>query len=128
MLANAATWPRTWNPMKKQIATLHDYFYLDVLEYRLYSESGLGLLISYIDCSNTTLEGIVCDNTPKLLRQRWAEQVTSTVRHLHEVEIVWGDAKEVNILVDINRDGWVIDFGGGFIQGCVQRENVEGDS
>ncbi|KFZ03160.1 hypothetical protein V502_11176 [Pseudogymnoascus sp. VKM F-4520 (FW-2644)] len=78
-----------------------------------------------------TLEGIVSPNTPKPLRQRWADQVTSTVRRLHEAEIVWGDAKAANILVDVNMDAWVIDFGGGFTQGWVQRENagtVEGDS
>lgn len=42
------------------------------------STSCLGLLLSYIDCNNMTLEGIVCDNTSRPLRQRWAEQVTST--------------------------------------------------
>jgi hypothetical protein len=44
---------------------------------------------------------------------------------------VWGDAKVANILVDVNMDGSIIDFGGGFTQGSVQREDagtVEGDS
>lgn len=95
------------------------------------STSCLGLLLSYIDCNNMTLESIVSDNTPKPLRQRWADQVTSTVRRVHEAEIVWGDAKAANVLVDLNMDAWIIDFGGGFTQGWVQRENagtVEGDS
>ncbi|KFZ19023.1 hypothetical protein V502_03878 [Pseudogymnoascus sp. VKM F-4520 (FW-2644)] len=64
------------------------------------------------------------------LRQRWAAQVTSTVKHLHEADIVWGDAKAANVLVDINMDAWIIDFGGGFTEGWVEREKagtVEGD-
>ncbi|KFY88332.1 hypothetical protein V498_06821 [Pseudogymnoascus sp. VKM F-4517 (FW-2822)] len=55
-----------------------------------------------------TLEGIVSDNTPKPLRQRWADQVTSSSNRAHEAEIVWGDAKAANVLVDVDMDAWVI--------------------
>lgn len=92
--------------------------------------SYVGLLLSYIDCDGRTLEGAVRADAPEDLRQRWAAQVTSTVKHLHEAGIVWGDAKAANVLVDLNMDAWIIDFGGGFTEGWVEREKagtVEGD-
>ncbi|KFZ20247.1 hypothetical protein V501_00259 [Pseudogymnoascus sp. VKM F-4519 (FW-2642)] len=92
--------------------------------------SYMGLLLSYIDCDGRTLEGAVRADTPKHLRQRWADQVISTLKHLHEAGIVWGDAKAANVLVDRNMDAWIIDFGGGFTEGWVEREKagtVEGD-
>jgi hypothetical protein len=92
--------------------------------------SYMGLLLSYIDCDGRTLEGAVRADTPKHLRQRWADQVISNLEHLHEAGIVWGDAKAANVLVDRNMDAWIIDFGGGFTEGWVEREKagtVEGD-
>jgi serine/threonine protein kinase len=92
--------------------------------------SYMGLLLSYIDCDSRTLEGAVRADTPKHLRQRWADQVSSTLKHLHEAGIVWGDAKAANVLVNTNMDAWIMDFGGGFTEGWVEREKagtVEGD-
>jgi hypothetical protein len=92
--------------------------------------SYMGLLLSYIDCDGRTLEGAVRADTPKHLRQRWVDQVNSTLKHLHEAGIVWGDAKAANVLVDGNMDAWIVDFGGGFTEGWVEREKagtVEGD-
>ncbi|OBT67091.1 hypothetical protein VE03_04399 [Pseudogymnoascus sp. 23342-1-I1] len=88
------------------------------------SSSYVGLLLSFIDCDGRTLEGAVRADTPEHLRQRWVAQVTSTVNHLHEAGIVWGDAKAANVLVDINMDAWIIDFGGGFTEGWVEREKA----
>jgi hypothetical protein len=92
--------------------------------------SYIGFLLSYIDCDGRTLEGAVCADTPQHLRQRWADQVISTVKLLHKAGIIWGDAKAANVLVDTNMDTWIIDFGGGFTEGWVEREKagtVEGD-
>jgi hypothetical protein len=50
----------------------------------------MGLLLSYIDCDGRTLEGAVLANNPRHLRQRWADQVISTLKRLHEADIVWG--------------------------------------
>ncbi|OBT93137.1 hypothetical protein VE01_09222 [Pseudogymnoascus verrucosus] len=86
--------------------------------------SYMGLLLSYIDCDGRTLEGAVRADTPKHLRQRWADQVISTLKHLHEAGIVWGDAKAANVLVDRNMDAWIIDFGGGFTEGWFDREKA----
>ncbi|OBT61492.1 hypothetical protein VE03_09337 [Pseudogymnoascus sp. 23342-1-I1] len=92
--------------------------------------SHMGLLLSYIDCGGITLKRAVNADTPEHLRQRWADQVNSTLKHLHEASIVWGDAKASNVLVDRNMDAWIIDFGGGFTEGWVEREKagtIEGD-
>jgi tRNA A-37 threonylcarbamoyl transferase component Bud32 len=43
---------------------------------------------------------------------------------LHEAGIVWGDAKPDNALIDKNDDAWIIDFGGGYTQGFVEREKA----
>ena len=58
------------------------------------------------------------------------DQVTDTLTQLHNAGLVWGDAKPDNILIDKNDDAWVIDFGGGYTRGFVEREKagtVEGD-
>lgn len=94
------------------------------------SSSFMGFLLLYIDCDGRTLEGAIRADPPKHLRQRWADQVNSTLKHLHKAGIVWGDIKAANILIDRNMDAWIIDFGGGFTEGWVEREKagtVEGD-
>lgn len=56
--------------------------------------------------------------------------VQSVVHKLHELDIVWCDAKTANILLDKNDDLWVIDFGGGGTPGWVDRklmDTKEGD-
>lgn len=70
--------------------------------------------------------------TPEESRRQWITQIQHTVQALHDADIIWGDAKAGNILVDKNGkgDAWVIDFGGGYTQGWVDREKantVEGD-
>jgi len=43
---------------------------------------------------------------------------------------VWGDAKPENVLIDGSDDVWIIDFGGGYTQGFVEKEKAgtaEGD-
>jgi tRNA A-37 threonylcarbamoyl transferase component Bud32 len=49
-------------------------------------------------------------------RAKWADQVKKTVHRLHIHDIVWGDVKADNVLID-NKSGnaIVIDFGGGCI-------------
>jgi hypothetical protein len=38
---------------------------------------------------------------------------------------VWGDAKADNLLLDENNDAWLIDFGGSFTEGWVDKEKAE---
>ena len=64
------------------------------------------------------------------LREKWSIQITTTVRSLHKAGIIWGDAKAANILIDNKNNAWVIDFGGGFSEGWVEKsqmDTIEGD-
>jgi serine/threonine protein kinase len=43
--------------------------------------------------------------------------------------LVWGDAKPQNILIDTHDDAWLIDFGGSYAEGWVDKDkagNVRG--
>lgn len=94
----------------------------------------LGLLYEDIgrDAFPLDFEEVMSAQTPESLRGRWINQIRHTIRSLHQVGVVWGDAKAGNILVDQNGrgDAWVIDFGGGYTEGWVDREKsntIEGD-
>ncbi|KAH7379534.1 hypothetical protein BKA66DRAFT_138664 [Pyrenochaeta sp. MPI-SDFR-AT-0127] len=89
-----------------------------------------GLLLSYIDCHNVTLGCSMKPDTPSYLRQQWANQITHTLKCLHGAGIVWGDVKPDNVLIDVNKDAWVIDFGGGYTENWVEKNiagTVQGD-
>jgi tRNA A-37 threonylcarbamoyl transferase component Bud32 len=63
-------------------------------------------------------------------RVKWALQLTEILRQLHAIEVVWGDAKTANVVVDKDSNVWVVDFGGGRTRGWVNDELVntkEGD-
>lgn len=46
-----------------------------------------------------------------------------TVEALHTWNIIWGDAKMANILIDESiDDAWVVDFGGGNSEGWIDHE------
>ncbi|RFU31064.1 hypothetical protein B7463_g5292, partial [Scytalidium lignicola] len=90
----------------------------------------MGLLLTYIDCDYVTLACAVQADTPASLKQKWADQVTDTLAQLHQAGIVWGDAKPENVLIDGSDDAWIIDFGGGYTRGFVEKDKagtVEGD-
>lgn len=90
----------------------------------------IGLLLSWINCENKTLECALGPETPTVLRLKWGQQVSTTLACLHEAGIVWGDAKAANILVDMDDNAWIIDFGGGYTRGWVGKdhmETIEGD-
>ncbi|PNY25164.1 Serine/threonine-protein kinase PKH1 [Tolypocladium capitatum] len=64
-----------------------------------------GLLLTYIDCQRVTLAcAAPKPDTPTCLREKWAVQIQDTVRQLHNADIVWGDAKPDNMLIDRNQD------------------------
>ena len=90
----------------------------------------LGLLLSYIDSELVTLACAVEPETAMSLRQRWAEQVTQTLTSLHAAGITWGDAKPENVLVDLEDNAWIVDFGGLYTEGWVDEDiagTVQGD-
>lgn len=90
----------------------------------------IGLLLSWINCGNRTLECALGLETPAALRLKWEQQVSTTLACLHEAGIVWGDAKAANILVDMDDNAWIVDFGGGYTREWVGKdhmETIEGD-
>ncbi|CVK92027.1 uncharacterized protein FMAN_07044 [Fusarium mangiferae] len=89
-----------------------------------------GLLLTYIDCGRVTLSCALKPETEVSLRAKWAAQIQEAIIQLHDAGIVWGDAKPDNILIDVNEDAWLIDFGGGYTEGWVPKilvGTVEGD-
>lgn len=64
-------------------------------------------------------------------RDAWAEEVERVNRALHDCDIVWGDAKADNFVVDSSDNLWIIDFGGSYTEGWVDaelNETEEGDN
>ncbi|EEP78258.1 predicted protein [Uncinocarpus reesii 1704] len=84
----------------------------------------LGLLLSYIDSRGTLWCVDGRDPSFSELRKKWLDQVTVTLKHLHSRGIIWGDAKAANVLTDVNNDAYLIDFGGGYTRGWVDKENA----
>lgn len=86
------------------------------------------LLMPYIEA--TPLSHVFMHGTSEFTRQKWADQITSTMSQLHEAGILWGDVKSDNVLIDTSQDAWIIDFGGGNTDGWVDPElagTKEGD-
>ncbi|KAI1779111.1 hypothetical protein F4818DRAFT_455289 [Hypoxylon cercidicola] len=101
------------------------------------SERIIGFLQTYIPCADewelSTLRDIeTVSSIAKTRREKWASQVQETVHLLHQIGVTRGDAKASNVLIDCNTDdAWVVDFGGGWTEGCwVDQESsgtIEGD-
>jgi tRNA A-37 threonylcarbamoyl transferase component Bud32 len=65
------------------------------------------------------------NDAPVGLRKRWYDEVARMLRLLHAADIVWGDVKPENMLLDEQDDIWLIDFGGGFTHGWIDSGKVE---
>lgn len=101
-----------------------------MLGYVRHAESGaiVGLLREWI--SGEVLRGIDVATVPRVTRQKWMSQIHQTIYHLHEMDLVWGDGKAANIIIDKEENAWLIDFGGGWTDGWVDEEladSVQGD-
>ena len=59
------------------------------------------------------------------LRKRWYDEVAEMLRLLHAANIVWGDVKPENMLLDEQDDIWLTDFGGGFTHGWIDGKKME---
>ena len=44
-------------------------------------------------------------------KSRWVQQIRQTVNQLHDLDIVWGDVKPNNVLIDSRCQAWVVDLG-----------------
>ncbi|KAL1859445.1 hypothetical protein VTK73DRAFT_7591 [Phialemonium thermophilum] len=84
-----------------------------------------GVLLTYVDHDDWSgLLRYRAMEAPLCIRERWANQVRETVAELHEAGVVWGDAKVDNVMVDRNDNVWIIDFGGGYTEGWVDKDKA----
>lgn len=94
----------------------------------------LGLLREWIPSDHSLWDLEAADsqglNAPQEFREKWACQIQETIKNLHSIDVIWGDVKPSNVIIDFNNDAWLIDFGGGWTDGWVDenlQETVEGD-
>jgi tRNA A-37 threonylcarbamoyl transferase component Bud32 len=89
----------------------------------------MGVLLSHID-SPKPLTKLLKSSVPRAKRAEWSTKSEKYVKTLHDNDIVWGDAKADNFMVDKDDELWIIDFGGSYTEGWVDpeiSETKEGD-
>jgi hypothetical protein len=67
---------------------------------------------------------------PQHKRDAWASEAEAIKNTLHDHDLIWGDAKADNFLVDKHDKLWIIDFGGSWTEGWIDpeiKETVQGD-
>ncbi|KAJ3490179.1 hypothetical protein NLG97_g5844 [Lecanicillium saksenae] len=101
------------------------------------TERVAGILLEYIPAADSwelsTLGRIDSPSSiAEIRRKKWVSQVQETVHQLHEMGVIWGDGKASNVLIHRDSDdAWIIDFGGGWTDGWLDRElsgTIEGDA
>jgi tRNA A-37 threonylcarbamoyl transferase component Bud32 len=95
-----------------------------------------GLLMTLVPASSD-LSDLNCsgDSAPRLQattaeRQQWFDEIFAAFDGFHRYGFAYGDVKPANILIDDDRQAWLIDFEGGVTQGWVDEDlldTVEGD-
>lgn len=73
--------------------------------------SVMGLLVNMIQ-GGKNLDDVVPNASPTDC-VKWSQQIEETVKMLHDANVILGDVKPDNVVVDSAGDAWVIDFGGG---------------
>jgi tRNA A-37 threonylcarbamoyl transferase component Bud32 len=89
----------------------------------------MGLLLENIEAP-ILLTKLLSSSIPEEQRLEWSRTCETYIKTLHEHEIVWGDAKADNFIVDTSSSLWIIDFGGSYTEGWVDpeiSETIEGD-
>ncbi|KAI9819450.1 MAG: hypothetical protein M1832_004013 [Thelocarpon impressellum] len=87
----------------------------------------IGVLLQYIEPKgeDDSLKWQPLATIPASTKDKWARQIEETVERLHSIDVIWGDVKPDNVLIDVHDDAWIIDFGGGRTVGIVD-ENISG--
>jgi hypothetical protein len=89
----------------------------------------MGFLQTHIEGAEP-LTHLLDSDVPRSKRDGWATESERMVKLLHEHNLVWGDAKADNFMVDKDDKLWIIDFGGSYTEGWIDpelNETVEGD-
>ncbi|OJD19825.1 hypothetical protein AJ78_00184 [Emergomyces pasteurianus Ep9510] len=89
-----------------------------------------GILITYIKFRCTLASRDAIRKAVPHVREKWIHQLKEMVNELHKAGIIWGDVKPGNVLIDMDNNLWIIDFGGSYTPGWVDEklmETVEGD-
>jgi hypothetical protein len=127
-------------PVKRDISNLHKLGKLsldtikvpNLLSFVAFENSKteiMGILLQHIE-EPTLLTKLLNKNVRRAKRAEWSRKCEKYVHVLHENDIIWGDAKADNSVVDRVDELWIIDFGGSFTDGWVDpelSETVEGD-
>ena len=80
----------------------------------------LGFLMEYIDRGPFSPDLFFnVDSISQIQKDTWGLQLIDCVKRLHDIGIVWGDAKIDNIVIDKKGNLWLVDFGGGWTDGWV---------
>ncbi|KAJ4359141.1 hypothetical protein N0V95_002466 [Ascochyta clinopodiicola] len=89
----------------------------------------MGILLSHIE-DPVPLTKLLRASVPETKRAEWRRKSEEYIDILHKNDIVWGDAKADNFLVDKHDELWIIDFGGSYTEGWIDPElsdTLEGD-
>lgn len=121
-------------PVKREISILQKLASKDLdikvprllgfVSYNNSKTEAMGFLLSNIDVPKP-LTKLLKKSVPRAKRAEWATRSEQYVKTLHENDIIWGDAKADNFIVDENDDLWIIDFGGSYTEGWVDPELSE---
>lgn len=84
----------------------------------------IGFLLTDIP-NPTPLLKLIDEDIPQRKREKWAQEVQRVTDILHDHDIIWGDAKADNFVLDGEGILWIIDFGGNYTEGWVDAGNVE---
>ncbi|KAF2802822.1 uncharacterized protein BDZ99DRAFT_401001 [Mytilinidion resinicola] len=83
-----------------------------------------GQLYYWIDIDRA-LTWQTVEQAPREIREKWASQIQKTVSTLHALDVVWGDVKADNVVIDKSGNAIVIDFEGGATKGWVDKDKME---
>lgn len=73
----------------------------------------------------TPLTNLIDEDVPQSKRDKWAKESERIKNLLHDNNVVWGDAKADNFMVDKHDNLWIIDFGGSYTDGWIDPELME---
>ncbi|KAJ6780600.1 hypothetical protein PWT90_10989 [Aphanocladium album] len=121
---------RIWKEMTKlaRIRAAGDRFGISLHTSQIscyITEEATGAIIGYVGnwiesgSLGPTLAHVNLARMPISTRQKWADQIKDTMEDLHCLNLVWGDCKPVNVVLDKAQDTWLIDLGDCFTRGWV---------